>query len=212
MIVRSAELKTVCGFKSALPVTGLPEAAFAGRSNVGKSSLINSVLNRKKLARTSSEPGKTQTINYYLINEAFYLVDLPGYGYAKVSKTQREQWSRMISRYFTQPKERRAVFQLVDIRHDPTSLDIQMYHDLAGWDITPVVIATKADKLKRSQLKQHLAAVEKGLNPGGKVRVIPFSAVTKQGVEEVRDEIARALGMEAPHSEDGSSGIVLTGE
>ena len=189
MIIRSAELKTVCGPTSRLPAPDLPQIAFAGRSNVGKSSLINAVLNRKKLARTSSEPGKTQTVNYYLINDAFYLVDLPGYGYAKVSKTQRRRWGVMMERYFDQKDARRLVFQLIDIRHDPTALDIQMSEFLYARGIRPVVIATKADKIKRSQLPKQLAAVRKGLGLGSDDTLIPFSAVTKSGVEEIHTQI-----------------------
>lgn len=193
MIIRSAELKIVCGVTSRLPRTDLPQIAFAGRSNVGKSSLINAVLNRKKLARTSSEPGKTQTINYYLINESFYLVDLPGYGYAKVSKAQREQWGVLMKRYFDQKDVRRTVIQLVDIRHDPTSLDQQMFDFLISRGIEPVIVATKADKIKRSQLEKQLSAVRKGLGLKAQMTLIPFSAVSKSGVEEVHAQIERFL-------------------
>ena len=193
MIIRSAELKIVCGVTSRLPRTDLPQIAFAGRSNVGKSSLINAVLNRKKLARTSSEPGKTQTINYYLINEAFYLVDLPGYGYAKVSKAQREQWGVLMKRYFDQKDIRRTVIQLVDIRHDPTALDQQMFDFLISRGIEPVIVATKADKIKRSQLEKQLSAVRKGLEMNPQMTLIPFSAVSKSGVEEVHAQIERFL-------------------
>ena len=193
MIIRSAELETVCGVKSTLPRTDLPQMAFAGRSNVGKSSLINAVLNRKKLARTSSEPGKTQTINYYLINEAFYLVDLPGYGYARVSKAQRQEWGRLMERYFDQQGSDLTVFQLTDIRHDPTALDIQMYEFLRARGIRPVVIATKADKIKRSQLTKQLSGIRRGLQLDCQTPVIAFSAVTKNGVEEVHAQIEAVL-------------------
>ena len=206
MIIRSAELKTVCGTAGQLPRTDLPQVAFAGRSNVGKSSLINAVLNRKKLARTSSEPGKTQTINYYLVNEAFYLVDLPGYGYAKVSKTQRRMWGHLMECYFAQKDVRRSVIQLVDIRHDPTALDIQMMQFLRSRGITPVVVATKADKIRRSQLSKQISAVRKGLNLTPDMTLIPFSAQTKAGTEEVWEQIEGFLSMESGAAgDDGRS-------
>ena len=184
MIIKSADLETVVGVTSKLPENLLPEFAFAGRSNVGKSSLINKLVNRKALARTSSQPGKTQTINFFLLNGEFYFVDLPGYGYAKVSKELQAKWGKMIERYLTRSRQLRMIFLLVDIRHEPSAGDKQMYEWVKSNEIPAVIIATKADKINRSQLNKQLAMIRKELG-GAKEPIIPFSKETGQGYEEV---------------------------
>ena len=152
MIIKQAELETVCGITSKLPENAFPEVAFAGKSNVGKSSLINGLMNRKSLARTSSQPGKTQTINFYKVNGDLYLVDLPGYGYAKVSNEIKAKWGRMIENYLHGSKQLKAVFLLIDIRHEPSANDKDMYQWIVAQGYEPVIIATKLDKIKRSQI------------------------------------------------------------
>ncbi len=189
MVTKSAELETVCGITSRLPVNHLPEIAFAGKSNVGKSSLINGLLNRKALARTSSQPGKTQTINFYNIGHELYFVDLPGYGFAKVSKTEKEKWGTMIERYLHSSKQLRAVFLLVDIRHEPSQNDSMMYNWIRSQGCDPVIIATKLDKIKRSQVPKHLKMIRQGLGLKSETRIFPFSALTRQGRDEIWDEI-----------------------
>ena len=159
MIVKSLSLETLCGITSRLPENTCPEVAFAGKSNVGKSSLINALVNRKSFARTSSEPGKTQTINFYNVNNELYLVDLPGYGYARTSMETREKWGKMIEKYLHTSKMLKAVFLLVDIRHEPSQNDVNMYDWIKYQGFTPVVIATKADKIKRSQLPRQIKLV-----------------------------------------------------
>lgn len=193
MIIRNAELKTVCGITSRLPDNAQPEFAFCGKSNVGKSSLINALMNRKSLARTSSTPGKTQTINYYLVNDAFYYVDLPGYGFAKASEKVKAQWGKLIEDYLHQSRAIRAVFLLVDIRHAPGENDLLMLKWIRDHGYTPLIIATKADKLKRSQVAKQMAEVRKGLGLPADYRVIPFSAETKQGRDEIWDFIDSCL-------------------
>ena len=193
MIIRNAELKTVCGITSRLPDNAQPEFAFCGKSNVGKSSLINALMNRKSLARTSSTPGKTQTINYYLVNDAFYYVDLPGYGFAKASEKVKAQWGKLIEDYLHQSQAIRAVFLLVDIRHAPGENDLLMLQWIRDHGYTPLIIATKADKLKRSQVAKQMAEVRKGLGLPADYRVIPFSAETKQGRDEIWDFIDSCL-------------------
>lgn len=185
MVIKHVALDIVCGITSTLPKNQVPEIAFAGKSNVGKSSLINALLNRKSLARTSASPGKTQTINFYNVNHEMYLVDLPGYGYAKVSQSVKEQWGKLIERYLHQSKQLKAVFLLVDIRHDPSENDKTMYDWILHNGYQPIIIATKADKLKRSQIPKHVKAIKEGLKlvPGSVV--IPFSAQTKQGGDEI---------------------------
>ena len=185
MIIKTVNLETVCGVTSRLPENDKPEIAFAGKSNVGKSSLINALMNRKAYARTSAQPGKTQTINFYNINDALYYVDLPGYGYAKVSQTEKEKWGRMIENYLRRSKQLRCVFLLVDIRHEPSANDRQMYEWIVHNGYKPVIIATKLDKIKRSQEAKQLKLVRTGLEIGNDVTVIPFSAETKQGREEI---------------------------
>ena len=187
MVIKQVNLETVCGITSKIPDNQLPEIAFAGKSNVGKSSLINALMNRKSLARTSSQPGKTQTINFYNINDAMYLVDLPGYGYAKVSESERAKWGKMIENYLHRSKQLRAVFLLVDIRHTPGTNDKTMYDWIVYQGYDPIIIATKLDKLKRSQVQKALKEVRAGLGLKTDDIVIPFSAETKQGREEIWD-------------------------
>ena len=185
MIIKSVNLETVCGVTSRLPENELPEFAFAGKSNVGKSSLINALMNRKAYARTSSQPGKTQTINFYNINNAFYYVDLPGYGYAKVSLEAKEKWGKMIERYLSRSRMLKMVFLLVDIRHDPSATDKSMYDWIVYNGYHPVIIATKLDKINRSQVAKHTKAIRQGLGMAPEDILIPFSAETKQGREEI---------------------------
>ncbi|MCR4843200.1 MAG: ribosome biogenesis GTP-binding protein YihA/YsxC [Eubacterium sp.] len=189
MKIKTAELDIVAGVTSTLPENTLPEVAFAGKSNVGKSSLINGLLNRKKLARTSGSPGKTQTINYYNVNGEIYFVDLPGYGYAKVSKSEREKWGQLIERYLGTSDALKAVFLLVDIRHDPSANDKMMYDWIVSNGFRPVIIATKSDKIKRSQLQKHVSAIKKGLGMEPTDMLFTFSALNKQGREEILDYI-----------------------
>ena len=185
MIIRKAELETVCGITSTLPENLLPEFAFAGKSNVGKSSLINGLLNRRALARTSSQPGKTQTINFYNVNDDLYFVDLPGYGYAKVSVEVKAKWGKMIERYLKKSKMLKCIFLLIDIRHDPSANDKLMYDWIVSNGYKPVIIATKLDKLKRSQIQKHVKMVREGLGLEKEDVLIPFSAETKQGRDEI---------------------------
>ena len=185
MIIRKAELETVCGITSTLPENLLPEFAFAGKSNVGKSSLINGLLNRRALARTSSQPGKTQTINFYNVNDDLYFVDLPGYGYAKVSVEVKAKWGKMIERYLKKSKMLKCIFLLIDIRHDPSANDKLMYDWIVSNGYKPVIIATKLDKLKRSQIQKHVKMVREGLGLAKDDILIPFSAETKQGRDEI---------------------------
>ena len=156
MIIKSAVLDIVCGITSKIPDTGLPEVAFAGKSNVGKSSLINGLMNRKALARTSAQPGKTQTINFYKINDELDLVDLPGYGYARVTPAEKEKWGKMIENYLHTSHNLKAVFLLIDIRHDPSANDRQMYEWILANGYHPIVIATKLDKINRSQIAKQV--------------------------------------------------------
>ena len=194
MIIRNVSLDIVCGYTSKLPDTGRPEVAFAGKSNVGKSSLINALMNRKALARTSSQPGKTQTINFYNINEAIYLVDLPGYGYARTSAAEKEKWGVMIERYLHTSRNLKAVFLLVDIRHAPNANDHQMYDWIVQNGYQPIIIATKLDKLKRSQVQKALRIIRDGLSLPKDTLLIPFSAETKQGREEIWLQIDTLTG------------------
>ncbi len=185
MVIRNVSLETVCGITSKLPENTLPEIAFAGKSNVGKSSLINAVMNRKSLARTSSQPGKTQTINFYNLNGEMYLVDLPGYGYANVSVSVKEQWGKMIERYLLSSKQLRAIFLLIDIRHDPSANDVNMYKWIVDKGYSPIIVCTKLDKINRSQVQKQLKAVREKLGAGKETKMIPFSATTKQGRDEI---------------------------
>ena len=185
MKIKSVELEIVCGITSKLPETDKVEIAFAGKSNVGKSSLINALMNRKALARTSATPGKTQTINFYNVNDVMYLVDLPGYGYAKVSEQEKIKWGQLIERYLNTSKQLKAVFLLIDIRHDPSANDKMMYEWIVAQGYHPIIIATKLDKLKRSQVAKHVKMIKEGLKLLPGTTVIPFSAETKQGREEI---------------------------
>ena len=185
MVIKQVSLDLVCGITSKIPQTGRPEVAFAGKSNVGKSSLINGLMNRKSLARTRSQPGKTQSINFYNVNEQMYLVDLPGYGYAKVSEAVKAKWGRMIEDYLHQSPTLRAVFLLIDIRHEPSGNDRLMYHWICEQGYEPIIIATKLDKIKRSQVQKQLKVLRQGLEVRPGTQMIPFSAETKQGREEI---------------------------
>ncbi len=185
MVIKSLSLETVCGITSKLPENDKPEIAFAGKSNVGKSSLINALLNRKSLARTSSQPGKTQTINFYNINDAMYCVDLPGYGFAKVSKETQEKWGKMIERYLNKSQMLKAVFLLIDIRHEPGANDRNMYQWILANGYEPIIIATKLDKINRSQVAKNVKIIKKALDVTPNTVVIPFSATTKQGRDEI---------------------------
>ena len=193
MIIKTVELETVCGITSKLPENTLPEFAFAGKSNVGKSSLINALMNRKSFARTSSQPGKTQTINFYNINSAFYYVDLPGYGYAKVSLEVKAKWGKMIENYLHKSQVLKRVFLLIDIRHEPSDNDRTMYDWIVYNGYQPVIVATKLDKLKRSQVPKAVKILRTGLGLGSDVTVIPFSAETKQGRDEIWDMITETV-------------------
>ena len=185
MVIKSVNLEIVCGITSTLPDTTLPEIAFAGKSNVGKSSLINGLMNRKNYARTSAQPGKTQTINFYNINEELYFVDLPGYGYANASVEVKAKWGKMIERYLHTSKQLKAVFLLIDIRHEPSANDKQMYEWILAQGYEPVIIATKLDKIKRSQVDKHLKMVRVGLGATSTTVIMPYSALTKQGRDEI---------------------------
>lgn len=185
MVIKNVNLETVCGITSKIPDNPYYEVAFAGKSNVGKSSLINALMNRKSLARTSAQPGKTQTINFYNINDAMYLVDLPGYGYAKASEEVKAKWGKMIENYLHTSKKLKAVFLLIDIRHDPSANDRMMYEWMVYQGFAPIIIATKLDKIKRSQIQKQVKAVREGLNVQPGTVILPFSAETKQGREEI---------------------------
>lgn len=194
MIIKTVDLETVCGITSKLPDNTKPEFAFAGKSNVGKSSLINALMNRKAYARTSSQPGKTQTINFYNINDALYYVDLPGYGYAKVTLEVKAKWGKMIENYLQKSPMLKLVFLLIDIRHEPSANDKTMYDWIVYNGYQPVIIATKLDKINRSQVQKHMKMVRQGLGIGQEVTVIPFSAETKQGRDEIWALIEEMMG------------------
>lgn len=193
MVIRNVNLETVCGVTSKLPQNSLPEFAFAGKSNVGKSSLINGLMNRKSLARTSSSPGKTQTINYYNINNEMYFVDLPGYGYATANEKVKATWGKMIEDYLHQSKQIRAVFLLVDIRHAPSENDRIMYDWILDRGYQPVIIATKLDKIKRSQVAKQLKLICDTLDVVDDTIVIPYSSLNKQGREEIYELLDRMV-------------------
>lgn len=205
MVIRNVELETVCGITSKIPDNALAEIALAGKSNVGKSSLINALINRKALARTSSQPGKTQTINFYNINGFMYLVDLPGYGFAKAPESERVKWGKMIENYLHKSKQLKAVFLLVDIRHKPSGNDKKMYDWIVYQGYRPVIIATKLDKLKRSQVQKCVKEVREGLGLNGEDLLIPFSAVTKQGRDEVWQVMDALVGWEEPKKEQNKT-------
>lgn len=197
MVIKSVNLERVCGVTSKLPENQLVEFAFAGKSNVGKSSLINGLMNRKSLARTSSKPGKTQTINYYNVNNRMYFVDLPGYGYAVANEKVKAQWGRLIEDYLYQSKKIKAVFLLIDIRHAPSENDRIMYDWIVKRGHKPIIIATKLDKIKRSQIAKQLKIIYDTLDiRKGDIDVIPYSSLTKQGREEIYALLDRMLGNE----------------
>ena len=203
MVIKSAALETVCGITSKLPQTGKPEIAFAGKSNVGKSSLINGLMNRKSLARTSSQPGKTQTINYYNVNGCIYFVDLPGYGYAKVPVKEKEKWGKMVENYLHKSRQLKAVFLLIDIRHEPSANDRQMYEWIVSQGFDPVIIATKPDKIKRSQVAKHIKMLKDGLKVKPNTPLLPYSAMTKQGREEIWSLIGELAEVPSAGNSDG---------
>ncbi len=205
MVIKQVSLDIVCGVTSKLPDTGRPEVAFAGKSNVGKSSLINGLMNRKSLARTSSQPGKTQTINFYNINSEMYLVDLPGYGYANANVEIKAKWGKMIERYLHTSKDLKAVFLLIDIRHDPSNNDRMMYQWILDQGYEPIIIATKLDKIKRSQVQKQIKAIRTGLDMPKGGTVIPFSAQTKQGREEIWQVIDSLTAPETEEEEQSAS-------
>jgi len=193
MVIKNVELETVCGITSTLPENDLPEIAFAGKSNVGKSSLINGLMNRKSLARTSSQPGKTQTINYYNINKELYFVDLPGYGFANVSVEVKAKWGKMIEGYLQKSRMLKEVFLLIDIRHKPGANDIQMYEWIVANGYKPVIVATKLDKINRSQVQKQIKLIKETLQVEKGTLVFPYSAQTKQGREEIYDFIEKQV-------------------
>ena len=201
MVIKSAELAVTCGVTSKFPENTKTEIAFAGRSNVGKSSLINGLLNRKNLARTSSTPGKTITINFYEINKEFFFVDLPGYGYAKAARTERAKWGKMIEKYLNNSKTLKSVFLLVDSRIPPTKDDQQMYEWMVAAGFKPVIIATKTDKLSRNQMIRSLGIIRKTLSADSDVKILPFSALKRTGREEILDLIEEIV-TENPQSEE----------
>lgn len=193
MIIKKAELETVAVKRSQYPEDNVPEIAFAGRSNVGKSSLLNLLTNRKSLARVSGAPGKTRTINFYRINDAFRIVDLPGYGYAKISKSVSENWGQMMEEYFQNRQELRKVVQLVDIRHAPSAQDVQMYEYLRHYGLDGLVVATKADKVSRNEMQKCIKTIRQTLNLGADDLVIPVSALKRQGHDNLLTEIEKLL-------------------
>ena len=185
MTIKSLELETVCGITSTLPQHDKIEMAFWGRSNVGKSSLLNTLWNRKSMARISSQPGKTQTINYYNVNDVCYMVDLPGYGYARISKETQAKWKKMIDRYLETSQALRVIFLLIDIRHEPTAKDVQTYEMLYERGFNPLIIATKADKIKKNARNKNISVIRKKLGVYGDTPVIPFSSMTREGKDEI---------------------------
>ena len=196
MKIKNVELSIVCGITSTLPETDRVEIAFAGKSNVGKSSLINAMINRKSLARTSAQPGKTQTINFYNVESELYFVDLPGYGYAKVSHSEKERWAVLIDDYLALEKNIRLVIFLVDIRHDPTQDDMVMYNFLFKMGLPFCVVATKSDKLSKSQIRVQLRRIA-NIFKLGEDNILPVSNEKKTGMEEVKQKIQQALSVES---------------
>src|SRR3712207_6289154 len=189
MKIRSANITMSAVNRSQYPGEGIPEIALAGRSNVGKSSVINGLLSRKNFARTSSTPGKTRTINFYLINEEFYFVDLPGYGYAKVAKTEKEKWGTIMEMYLSDRKELCAIFLLVDCRHEPTADDKMMYDWIKYFGYNCVVVATKADKISRGQYQKHMSIIRKKLEMSKEDKIILTSSSSNVGMKQLWDEI-----------------------
>ena len=202
MVIKNVNLETVCGITSTLPENQHPEVAFSGKSNVGKSSLINGLMNRKAYARVSQQPGKTQTINYYNVNDEIYIVDLPGYGFANVSQAVKAKWGKMIENYLRKSRQLRMVFLLVDIRHEPSANDKIMYEWMVYQGFHPIIIATKADKVKRSQLQKQLKVIRLGLNTEKGAILIPFSAETKQGRDEIWSLVDQILASSGETDEE----------
>ncbi|MGN1147115.1 MAG: ribosome biogenesis GTP-binding protein YihA/YsxC [Lachnospiraceae bacterium] len=198
MVIKNVSLETVCGITSKIPANVHPEVAFAGKSNVGKSSLINALMNRKSLARTSAQPGKTQTINFYNVNDEIYFVDLPGYGYARANEEVKAKWGKMIEDYLHKSKQLKAVFLLIDIRHEPGENDRIMYEWIVKQGFYPIIIATKLDKIKRSQVAKQVKLIRNALGTLPDTIIIPFSAESKQG----RDEIYEILDGFLPEKEE----------
>ena len=198
MVIKNVNLETVCGITSTLPENQHPEVAFSGKSNVGKSSLINGLMNRKAYARVSQQPGKTQTINYYNVNDEIYIVDLPGYGFANVSQAVKAKWGKMIENYLRKSRQLRMVFLLVDIRHEPSANDKHMYSWIIENGFYPAIIATKLDKIKRSQIQKNVKAIREGLGVQPGTTIIPFSAETKQGRDEIWALIDELTGLAEP--------------
>ena len=196
MKIKTAEIQAVTGRRDQYPPDTMKEIAFAGRSNVGKSSLLNLLTGRKKLAKVSGSPGKTRTINFYLINNEFRIVDLPGYGYAKVAKSMSEDWGRMMDEYFQHRDGLVKVVQLVDIRHDPSKQDVQMYEYLKHYGLDGLVVATKSDKISRNEMQKNLARIRKVLGMGKDDRLIPVSALKKTGHEELLQAMEEVLAAE----------------
>ena len=202
MVIKNVNLETVCGITSTLPENQHPEVAFSGKSNVGKSSLINGLMNRKAYARVSQQPGKTQTINYYNVNDEIYIVDLPGYGFANVSQAVKAKWGKMIENYLRKSRQLRMVFLLVDIRHEPSANDKHMYSWIIENGFYPAIIATKLDKINRSQIQKNVKIVRQGLGMEKGGIIIPFSAETKQGREEIWNLMDSILESEVSENED----------
>lgn len=202
MKIKSSRLETIAAILDQYPNEDLPEIAFAGRSNVGKSSFINAVINRKNLARTSSKPGKTRTVNFYNINEEFRLVDLPGYGYAAVSKSEKDNWAKIIETYLNNRKNLYEVILLVDIRHKPTSNDILMYEWILSFDFTGFVIANKADKISKNSYKKNIDIIMKTLNIEDRDLIIPFSSEKKINLELIREQLENIINYGSGFEED----------
>jgi len=206
MVIKNVNLETVCGITSTFPDNPHYEVAFAGKSNVGKSSLINALMNRKSLARTSSQPGKTQTINFYNINDAMYLVDLPGYGYANANVEIKAKWGKMIEKYLHTSTKLKAVFLLIDIRHEPSDNDCLMYEWMVEQGFAPIIIATKMDKISRGAVPRHMQMIANTLKVEPDTIMIPFSAETKQGRDDIWELIdSLVLPEEGDLLEDESS-------
>ena len=193
MVIKSLSLETVCGVTSTLPENDKPEIAFAGKSNVGKSSLINALMYRKSFARISATPGKTQTINFYNINDVMYLVDLPGYGYAKVPVSEKEKWGKLINRYLENSKQLKTVFLLIDIRHKPGNHDKMMFDWIVASGFQPIIVATKLDKIKRSQVGKHTKMIREELGLPDDGKLFTFSALSKQGRDEIWEEMEQII-------------------
>ena len=193
MIVKNVNLEVVCGITSKIKDSTLLEIALAGRSNVGKSSLINALINRKSYAKTSSTPGKTQTLNFYNVNDMMYLVDLPGYGYTKISRQESDKWAKMINKYLTGSKALKAIMQLVDLRHEPSALDRQMFEWIRGSGIPYIIVATKLDKIPKTKVEAHKNIIRSAFKIDESTPIYAFSALSKSGREEIWGAIDKLL-------------------